>query len=157
MTQQQNSSNGPVALIVGAGPGVSAACARRFHAEGFRVVLAARNPNKPPLLALKAELGIESLACDASRERDVEALFSAVERDYGTPALVVHNIDGRTMDIFRKPLVEAEAEHVAATLERSALSAFLVAQQTARSMLKQPLPPGGQRGTLIITNASAYF
>ncbi|UJJ33345.1 SDR family oxidoreductase [Halopseudomonas maritima] len=95
------------------------------------------------------------MACDASNAGEVDMLFAEVERSFGIPELVVHNIDGRTMEIFRKPLIEAEPVHVAATLERSAMSAFLVAQQTARCLLERPLPPNGHRGTLIITNASA--
>ena len=35
-----------VALIVGGGPGVSASCARLFVAEGMKVAIAARSPEK---------------------------------------------------------------------------------------------------------------
>jgi enoyl-[acyl-carrier-protein] reductase (NADH) len=42
-------------------------------------------------------------ACDASKSEDVEALFERVEQALGAPSLVIHNIDGRFMEIFRKP------------------------------------------------------
>ena len=38
-----------VALIVGGGPGISSSCARLFSANGMRVAVAARNPDKPVL------------------------------------------------------------------------------------------------------------
>jgi NAD(P)-dependent dehydrogenase (short-subunit alcohol dehydrogenase family) len=41
-----------VALIVGAGPGISASCARLFSQQGVQVAVAARDANKPALKAL---------------------------------------------------------------------------------------------------------
>ncbi|NQV54785.1 MAG: oxidoreductase, partial [Rhodospirillales bacterium] len=37
---------GQIAVIVGAGSGLSASLARRFNAAGMKVVVAARNPGK---------------------------------------------------------------------------------------------------------------
>jgi NADP-dependent 3-hydroxy acid dehydrogenase YdfG len=51
------------ALIVGAGPGISASVARGLAAAGFRVGLAARNVEKLTLLA--TETGAETFAVDA--------------------------------------------------------------------------------------------
>ena len=96
------------ALVVGGGPGVSASCARLFAAEGMRVAIAARNPDKPALQLLESEHGVRRYACDAAEPRSVADLFAQVESDLGTPRLVVHNIDGRVRDIFRKPITEAD-------------------------------------------------
>ena len=41
-----------VALIVGAGPGTSASCARLFSQQGMQVAVAARTPGKPELQKL---------------------------------------------------------------------------------------------------------
>ena len=54
------------ALIVGAGSGLSASLARLLEKEGFRVALAARNPEK--LAALRAL----ALRCDATDAAQVE-------------------------------------------------------------------------------------
>jgi NAD(P)-dependent dehydrogenase (short-subunit alcohol dehydrogenase family) len=70
---------------------------------------------------------------------------------------VVHNIDGRVADIFRKAITEAEPVHALATIRNSAFSAFLVGQQAARAMLAGPAPENGHRGTIVFTNASAAF
>ena len=61
----------PTCLIVGAGPGLSAALARRFAADGETVALAARRVDK--LADLTAEIGAHAFACDASRAEDVTA------------------------------------------------------------------------------------
>jgi len=146
-----------VALIVGGGPGISASCARLFAAEGMQVAIAARQPDKPVLKKLESEHGAHLYACDASEPNDVEKLFEAVGRDLGAPRLVVHNIDGRMRDIFRKEITEAEPALVLQTIKNSAFSAFLTGQQAAKSMLGLEPDEVGKRGTIIFTNASAAF
>lgn len=146
---------GEVALIVGGGPSISASCARLFSAAGMRVAVAARSPDKPALEGLAASHGVRRYACDASVPDEVEVLFARVEQDLGPPRLVVHNIDGRTDGIFRKSITEAEPALVRATLENSAFSAFLVAQQAARVMLAAEPAANGAKGTILFTNASA--
>jgi len=153
----QTAPTGEVALIVGGGPGVSASCARLFASQGMQVAIAARNPDKDVLKALAADHGVRCYACDAREPEAVAGLFRSVTDDLGAPRLVVHNIDGRTPDIFRKEITEAEPGLVLDVLRNSAYSAFLVGQQAATSMLAAPIPSGGQRGTIIFTNASAAF
>jgi NAD(P)-dependent dehydrogenase (short-subunit alcohol dehydrogenase family) len=148
-------SEDEVALIVGGGPGVSSSCARRFRREGMQVAIAARNPDKPALEALEKEHGVHRFPCDAADAGSVAALFDAVADELGAPHLVVHNIDGRFAEIFRKDITEAEPAHVAKVFHNSAFSAFLVGQQAARWMLERPIPDGGHRGTILYTNASA--
>ena len=143
-----------IALIVGGGPGISASCARLFTLEGMTVVVAARNPDKPVLAKLKEDHGIITHACDASDADSVSELFKRVTLDHGTPNLVVHNIDGRVREIFRKTITEAEPKYFTQTVLNSTVSAFLVGQQAAIGMLHNPMQPNG-RGTIIFTNASA--
>lgn len=151
------SDGGGVALIVGGGPGISASCARLFCANGMRVAIAARNPDKAALTALAAELDVRNYGCDAADPDAVESLFKSVEADLGSPTLVVHNIDGRMRDIFRKGIAEADPALVQEVLLNSAYSAFLVAQQAVQRMLAGPADAAGDghRGTIIFTNASA--
>lgn len=157
MPDSSATPSGEVAVIVGGGPGVSASCARLFAAEGMQVAIAARKPEKPELAALKADHGVHPLHCDATEVDSVDALFSRVEAELGRPRLVVHNIDGRTGDIFRKKITEADPELAKRTILNSAFSAFLVGQRAARSMLEGEAPDGSPRGTILFTNASAAF
>jgi NAD(P)-dependent dehydrogenase (short-subunit alcohol dehydrogenase family) len=126
------------ALIVGAGSGLSGSLARLLEAEGVRVALAARNPDK-----LKAN-GL-SLRCDATDRAQVEAAFAAVEKQWGVPDLVVYNASYRV----RGPFIDLDAAEVARTLQVSALAGFHVAQIAARRML-----PRGS-GAIFFTGASA--
>lgn len=146
-----------VALIVGAGPGISASCARLFRSVGMTVAVAARNPDKPELQQLADDIGIHRYACDASDADDVARLFSDVCSDHGNPRLVVHNIDGRVAEIFRKEISEAPVDSAKATILNSAYSAFLVGQQAAICLGRNELDAQGKRGTIIFTNASAAF
>ena len=144
-----------MALIVGGGPGISASCARLFTAQGMRVGVAARNPDKAVLEALESKHGVRRYACDASEAAAVERLFQDVVRDLGPPTLVVHNIDGRMLGIFRKGITEADPAMAFETLRNAAFSAFLVGQQAARLMRSNPPNADGAKGTIIFTNASA--
>lgn len=146
-----------VALIVGGGPGVSASCARLFAEQGMQVAVAARTPDKPVLQALADQHGVRCYGCDAAEPAAVEALFTQVAEELGRPNLVVHNIDGRMPDIFRKGITEADPALALQTIHNSAFSAFLVGQQAAKHMLAKPEPDDGHRGTIIFTNASAAF
>ena len=132
-----------IALIVGAGKGLSASLARICAKRGMKVAVAARNTEK--LAALVAETGAKAYACDASQPPAVRALFRAIEADLGAPTLVVYNASARA----RGPFVELDPAGVAKALEVSAYGGFLVAQEAAKRML-----PAG-RGTILFTGASA--
>jgi NAD(P)-dependent dehydrogenase (short-subunit alcohol dehydrogenase family) len=144
-----------VVLIVGGGPGISSSCARLFAKNGMLVGVAARNPDKSALENLEKTHGVRRYACDASTPAAVELLFENVVRDLGAPTLVVHNIDGRVLGIFRKGIAEADSSMVFDTLRNSAFSAFLVGQQAARFMRENKPNANGAKGTIIFTNASA--
>jgi NAD(P)-dependent dehydrogenase (short-subunit alcohol dehydrogenase family) len=136
-------SDSEVAVIVGAGHGLSAALARILAGEGARVVLAARDVDK--LSALVAETGARAVACDASRPEQVQALFAAVDAAEGTPDLVVFNPSRRVPG----PLVELDPEEVAGALMVAAFGGFLVGQAAARRMLARG------SGSILFTGASA--
>ena len=143
-----------VAIIVGGGPGISASCARLFTERGMKVAVAARNPDKEVLSKLAAEHGVSCIACDASDPESVQNLFTTVKETLGNPSLVVHNIDGRTADVFGKGIVEVAPVAVMKTLTNATFSAFLVGQQAAQHLLQNPVGERG-RGSIIFTNASA--
>lgn len=128
------------ALIVGAGPGLSASCARLFAREGMRVHLAARRPDK--LSELCAEIGAAAHACDASDPEQVAALFEALPE---APDLVLFNASARV----RKPFVEVTAAEAAQAVQVSCLAGFHVASEAAKRMVARG------SGTILFTGASA--
>jgi NAD(P)-dependent dehydrogenase (short-subunit alcohol dehydrogenase family) len=132
-----------IALIVGAGEGLSASLARLFAHQGLRVALAARKIEK--LGALCGETGARAFACNATDAEEVERLFGLVEREIGTPDLVVYNASGRTRGAF----VDLVPDDVEQSIAISAFGGFLVAQQAARRMLPN------KHGAILFTGASA--
>jgi NAD(P)-dependent dehydrogenase (short-subunit alcohol dehydrogenase family) len=133
-------NRGELAVIVGAGSGLSASLARAAASAGMKVVLAARRPEK--LADLTQETGASAIACDATKPAEVKALF---EKIGAVPDLVVFNAGYRT----RGPFVELDPTEVEKTLISSAFGGFLVAQEAAKRML----PKG--KGSIFFTGASA--
>ena len=130
-------------LIVGAGSGLSASLARRCHAAGMQVALAARDGEKARAVA--QETGATLHLCDASSIEDVAALFAALDASIGAPDLVVYNPSAR----LRGPVTELDPEATRAAIETTCFGAFLVAQQAARRMLTRG------SGSILFTGASA--
>ncbi len=131
------------ALIVGAGEGLSASLARLFAREKIDIALAARKIEK--LGPLCGQTGAHAYACDATNAEEVERLFGLVEREIGTPDIVVYNASTRARGAF-VDLVPAE---VAQAIAVSAFGGFLVAQQAVQRMLPD------KHGAILFTGASA--
>ncbi len=132
-----------LAMIVGAGPGLSASLARLCAGEGMRVVLAARDTGK--LSALAAETGADTCGCDASRREDVDVLFDAVIEAHGVPDLVVFNASARV----RGAVADLDPEAVERALAIAAYGGFLVGRRAAMAM------SGRGSGSILFTGASA--
>jgi NAD(P)-dependent dehydrogenase (short-subunit alcohol dehydrogenase family) len=131
------------ALIVGAGPGISASVARGLAAAGLGVGLAARNVEK--LAPLAAEIRAQTFAVDATDPAAVGRLFDAADTQLGEPDVVLYNASARA----HGPIAELDPEAVRNAIEVSAYGGFLVVQQAARRMI-----PHG-RGAILLTGASA--
>ncbi len=132
-----------IALIVGAGPGLSASLARLFKKENMKVALAARDAGK--LSGLVKEIDGRAYSSDAVVPEDVEKLFSAVTKDIGEPNLVVYNASGRV----RGAIAEMDPEAVHKAILVTCYGGFLVGQAAAKRMI-----PAG-KGTILFTGASA--
>ncbi len=132
-----------VAVIVGAGSGLSAALARRFAEEGYRIALAARDTEK--LANLAAKTGAETYRCDVSVAADVDKLFADVTADLGTPEVAIFNASRRA----RGPIQDVDPEELKAAILTTAFGGFLVGRAAAKLMI-----PAGQ-GTIFFTGASA--
>lgn len=129
------------ALIVGAGPGLSASLARIFGAQGLRVTMAARTVED--LEPLCAEIGATAIPCDAADGEDVLSLFATLEGS--PPDVVVYNPSARE----RGPFVGLDPKGVKDGLMITAYGAFLVAQEAAKRMVSNG------HGAILFTGASA--
>jgi len=131
------------ALIVGAGPGISASLARGLAALDVKVGIAARDIEK--LSALAAETRAATFAVDAADTTAVARLFEDVDKRLGDPDIVVYNASARA----HGPIVEIDPAAVQKAIAITAFGGFLVVQQAARRMV-----PRG-RGAVLLTGATA--
>lgn len=135
-------------IVVGVGPGLGAAVARRFAAAGHPVALAARAAEKLGTFVSEIEAAgglARGYGCDATKEEDVNALFNAAESELGPAGIVVFNASGRV----RKPIAEIEVSEMVESWERSCLGGFIVGREAARRM--QPR----KEGSIFFTGATA--
>jgi NAD(P)-dependent dehydrogenase (short-subunit alcohol dehydrogenase family) len=131
------------ALIIGAGPGISASLTRRLRAAKIPVVIAARRVDK--LAPLIDETGAIALPVDASDASQIETLFAETEARIGAPEIVIYNASGRV----RGPIAELDPAEVQRAVTVSALGAFYTVRQAAQRMI-----PAG-KGAILLTGATA--
>jgi len=131
------------ALIVGAGPGISASVARALAGAGLKVGLAARNTDK--LAALAKEIGAATFAADASDPTAVSRLFDEADAKIGAPDVVVFNAGARV----RGRIADLDPAELRRALDISAFGGFLVVQQAARRMAPN------EHGAILLTGATA--
>jgi NAD(P)-dependent dehydrogenase (short-subunit alcohol dehydrogenase family) len=132
-----------VALIVGAGPGISAAFGESLVADGYQVALAARDMGK--LRPLAAGMGATPFQADASAADSLVKLFEDVDRALGEPEVVLFNPSPR----IRGDLLSLDIEAASAAIRTAAIGALVTAQEAARRML-----PRGT-GSIFFTGATA--
>jgi len=132
-----------VALVVGVGPGLGSALARRFAEAGMAVAMARRNPEK--LSELAEEIDGRAYRCDVTDPASVETLFEAVDRDLGAPGLVVFNAGAYQ----RGGILEIAPEDFERCWRIGCLGGFLVGQAAARRMV------AAGEGTILYTGATA--
>ena len=145
---KETSLKDQVALIIGAGPGLGLALSRCCAGAGMHVGMAARNEEK--LTALLREVPaagcqVRAYPCDSTEEDQVIEVFERVQKDLGTPDLVVYNAG-----IF---LPGEIANITAADFERcwrvGCYGGFLCGREAARVMLK------AGHGTILFSGATA--
>ena len=136
-----NSTDKPLALITGVGPGTGAEIARRFAKGGYRVAMLARNGER--LKELEAELpGSVAVPCDVS---DPAALETALA-NLGAPEVVVHNAVGGAWGNF----MEIDPATLQQNFEVNTMALLHLARLTTPAMV------AAGKGALIVTgNTSA--
>ena len=130
-------------LIVGVGSGLSASLARLCSKKNMVVNLAARNIDK--LKALKEETNANTYQCDSTNKESVSNLFKELDNTIGTPNLVIYNAAARV----RGSIVELDPAQTLKAIEVTCYGAFLVAQESAKRMLKR------KSGSIFFTGATA--
>ena len=88
------------------------------------------------------------MACDATGEDEVKALFQRVEAELGPPCIVVYNAGA----FVRKGVLETTAAEFERCWRVGCFGGFLVGREAARAMLARNAE---HKGTVIFTGATA--
>ena len=138
-----------VAVVVGAGPGLGAALARRFAQGGYKVGLLARS--RPALIELARQLEqatqatVLAVAADAAVESEIDRAFAEVRVALGDPEVLIYNPAIRP----RGTLLETTPAVFEQTWRTVALGAFLCARAVVPSMVSRGA------GVLLFSGATA--
>ncbi|WP_261163817.1 SDR family oxidoreductase [Microbacterium sp. Marseille-Q6965] len=136
--------------IVGAGPGLGLAVARRFGREGFAVALIARNARK--LDALAQELGVDGItaagfAADVRDRASLQAALDAAAGRLGEIEIVQYSpLPARE---YMKPVLDTTADDLVGPLQLSVLGPVTVVQRVLPGMRRMG------RGTLLFPNGAS--
>jgi NAD(P)-dependent dehydrogenase (short-subunit alcohol dehydrogenase family) len=137
-----------VAAVLGVGPGLGAAIARRFAGEGFAVALMARREES--VAAVREEIadsGGEALpvATDATDPDSVAAAFEQVRAELGDPEVFVYNAGAFQMG----GVLEVSPAKFDECFRANCAGAFYAARQVLPAMVE------AGRGTVLLTGATA--
>jgi short-subunit dehydrogenase len=131
-------------LLVGAGPGLGMALARRFAVGGYRVTLVARSTNGlRDLASTLAGTGAEinTIAADASDPDGLGARMKELYRGDGAPGVIVYNAVMGAPD----RLLSSSVAHLRAAYSVDVIGAIVVAQVAAPAMR------AAGSGTILVT------
>ena len=131
-------------LVIGAGPGIGAATARRFARDGYRVTLAARNRDKLEELAADLRLTGAEVALVRVDAADPEQLREALGSLYSAPnppGVVLYNVGQIVFD----DLLSTTSEDLQGANTMNVVSGVVTAQVAVPAMRAA----GG--GTLMFT------
>ena len=139
---------GKITAVLGVGPGLGAAVARRFAAEGHLVALMARRPESVREVegAIVAAGGrAVSIAADAADTASVAAAFAEVRTQLGEPDVLVYNAGA----FQAGGVLELTPERFEACWRANCFGAFLATREVLPAMLHRG------RGTLLLSGATA--
>jgi NADP-dependent 3-hydroxy acid dehydrogenase YdfG len=137
----------PVIAIIGAGPGLGAAVARKFGREGFSIALISRNQEKLDAMAVElttAGFTASAYAADVREPASLEAALSRAAAELGPiTALQYSPLPSRD---YLKPVLEMTPELALEALQFSALGLI----HAARAVLPAMREAGS--GSIILIN-----
>ena len=137
----------PVAVVIGVGPGLGAALARRFAAAYSLAILARKGDY---LKELAAELGgsggtVLDLPCDVSNQTQIAEAFRTIRGKLGEVEVLLYNAGS---GVFGS-ITEIAPEQYEADWRVNAFGAFVAAKEVVSGMIARG------RGAILFTGATA--
>lgn len=145
--------NTKIAIITGAGRGIGASTARLFAANGYDICIN-YNTDYVSAKALAKEIIALGRRCivvqaDVSKENEVEALFSQVDRELGRLTILVNNAG---IINPQSRLENMTAERINTILATNITSCFLCCREAIKRMSTKH---GGDGGSIINVSSRA--
>lgn len=143
-------SDSPVCMIAGVGPGTGRECARRFAAGGYRVAMLARDRDR--LETYEREIAqSRGFVCDVADIEALTAASAAVAEHMGAPRVLIHNavsgiLDGGGAATF----LESEPTRLERNFRVNATSLLYLARAVAPAMIE-----AGDGAIIVTGNTSA--
>jgi NAD(P)-dependent dehydrogenase (short-subunit alcohol dehydrogenase family) len=140
--------NGRVAAVLGVGPGLGAALARRFAGEGFAVAMMSRREER--LAEIRQDIEVSGgmalpLSADATDADSVAAAFERTRSDLGDPEVLVYNAGAFQMG----GVLEVSPAQFDECFRSNCAGAFYAAREVLPAMVE------AGRGTILLTGATA--
>ena len=140
--------NGRVAAVLGVGPGLGAAVARRFASEGFAVAMMARR--EVSLAEIRQDIEGDGgtalpISTDATEAYSVAAAFDRVAAELGDPEVLVYNAGAFQMG----GILEISPNQFDECFRANCAGAFYAAREVLPAMVE------AGHGTILLTGASA--
>ncbi|WP_163505582.1 SDR family NAD(P)-dependent oxidoreductase [Fodinicola acaciae] len=96
--------SGKTLAVFGAGPALGLSVARRFAAEGFKIALVARNPERLASSVERIDGDAAAFTADLGKHEEIDALVGAIEEKCGPPDVMTFSpagwIDGRPLPVI---------------------------------------------------------
>ncbi len=136
------------AAVLGVGPGLGAAVARRFAREGYSIALMARREES--MAGARREIEDEggkaiSIPTDATDPASVERAFDEIQSELGDPEIFVYNAGAFQMG----GVLDLTPEKFDECFKANCAGAFYAAREVLPAMVE------AGRGTIILTGATA--
>lgn len=146
-----NPSSKPVIAVVGAGPGIGEAVARKFVSEGFIVALLARTEDKLQTMVtgIEADFGKSTARyyiTDLRVESDALSSFAKIKEELGAVQVLVYNAGARRVN--GRKILDTSSEEFENFTKINLFGAFWSTKCVLPDML------AASRGTIIFTGAT---
>lgn len=134
-----------LAIVTGVGPGTGASIVRRLVADGYRVAMLARNPER--LDALASELAdVHPFPVDVSDSAQLEQTLDLIQQRLGHTDVLVHNAVGATFGNF----LEIDPQALEHNFQTNVSALLQLARRLAPPMVEK-----GQGAIIVTGNTSA--
>jgi NAD(P)-dependent dehydrogenase (short-subunit alcohol dehydrogenase family) len=146
-----NPQNKPVIAVVGAGPGIGEAVARRFVSSGFIAALLARTEGKLQTMVsgITSSFGpgtVRYYFTDLRIESQVQSSFNLIHSELGPASVLIYNAGARRVN--GRSILDTTSEEFESFTKINLFGAFWATKCVLPDML------AAEKGTIIFTGAT---